>query len=86
VDTAEDDRRGVGRRRAASQAERIADIVGDVLDFGDLVVVGQDDRVPGTGELTHLGLQRRDLDGGHGTTSRETSSDRARWVNAPTEM
>ena len=32
----------VDRRRDAGQPERIADVVGDVLDLGELVVVGED--------------------------------------------
>ncbi len=35
----------VGLGRLARQAERIADIVRDVLDLGPLVVVGEDHRV-----------------------------------------
>ena len=46
VHAAEDDDVGVGLRRLAGQAERVADEIGDVLDLGPLVVVREDDRVP----------------------------------------
>ena len=45
VHAAEGDRRGVGRGALVREAERIADVVGDVLHLGELVVVGEDDRV-----------------------------------------
>ena len=35
----------VGRRRLLGEPERVADVVGDVLDLGHLVVVGEDHRV-----------------------------------------
>ena len=43
----------------ARQAQRVAHVVGHVLDLGHLVVVGQDDRVPLAGELAHLGASGR---------------------------
>ena len=60
-------RRPLGGRRAAAEAERVADVVGDVLDLGQLVVVGEDHRVALLGERADLGLQAGDvheLDGG----------------------
>ena len=42
VDAAEHDRRRLGCGGDAGQAERVADVVGDVLDLGQLVVVGED--------------------------------------------
>ena len=50
VHAAEDDDLGLGLRGLASQAERVADEVGDVLHFGALVVVRENDRVPLLGE------------------------------------
>ena len=41
-------------RRPAREAERVADEVGDVLDLGQLVVVGEDHRVALGGERPHL--------------------------------
>ena len=52
---------GLRRGRLAREAERVADVVGDVLDLGQLVVVGEDDRVALVGERAHLGLQRGDV-------------------------
>src|ERR1700744_3917470 len=43
MDTAEDDRVRVGSSCLAAQPKRVTDIVGDVLDLGQLIVVGQDD-------------------------------------------
>ena len=54
VHAAEDDlavRRGRGD---PGQVERVADVVGDVLDLRHLVVVGDDQGVPLLGEPTHL--------------------------------
>ena len=45
---------GVGGR-LAREPERVAHEVGDVLDLGHLVVVGEDHRVALGGERTHLG-------------------------------
>ena len=36
------------------QRERVADVIGDVLDLGRLVVVGEDDRVARAGQASHL--------------------------------
>ena len=58
VHAAEGDDVGVGGGRLAAEAERVADVVGDVLDLGELVVVGEDDRVALAGERAHLVLQR----------------------------
>ena len=49
------------RGRLAREAERVADVVGDVLDLGHLVVVREDDRVALARERAHLGLQRGDV-------------------------
>ena len=45
MDAAKGDDIGFGFRRAVSEAERIADVVGQLLDLGDLVVVCEDDGV-----------------------------------------
>ena len=54
VDAAEHDRRRLGLRRDPGQAERVADVVGDVLDLGELVVVGEDHGIALPGELADL--------------------------------
>ena len=46
-------------RRLLAEAERVADVVGDVLDLGHLVVVREDDRVALLGERADLGLHLR---------------------------
>ena len=61
VDAREDDHLGRRLRRLAGEAERVAHEVGDVLDLGPLVVVGDDDRVPLLGQRPDLGLKRRDF-------------------------
>ena len=45
MDAGKDDDVGRGFGRLLGQAEGIADKIGNVLDFGDLVVMGQDDGV-----------------------------------------
>ncbi len=57
MDAAEDDDVGVGLGRFARQAERVADEIGDVLHFGALVVVREDDGVAVAGEALDLGRQ-----------------------------
>ena len=84
VNAAEHDRLCVGRGGLAGEPERVAHVVGDVLDLGALVVVGEDDGVSFAGERPDLFLQRCEPLGGH-CTSRETRSERAEWVSAPTE-
>ena len=42
---AKDDHVRVGLLRVVAQPERIADVIGHVLDFADLIVVRQDDGV-----------------------------------------
>ena len=54
VDTAEHDHVGSSRGRLARKAERVADVVGHVLDLGHLVVVGEDDRVALARQLADL--------------------------------
>ena len=61
MDAAEDDRLGVRGRGLAGEPERVADVVGDVLHLGHLVVVGEDHRVPLGGERADLLLHRGDL-------------------------
>ena len=43
------------------EAERVADVVGDLLDLGQLVVVGEDDGAALGGERAYLVLQRGDV-------------------------
>ncbi len=45
MDAAEHDDVGLGLLRLEAQPQRIADIIGDVLDLRDLVIVRQDDGV-----------------------------------------
>ena len=45
VDAGEDDDVGVGPGRLAGETERVADVVGDVLDVGLLVIVREEDGV-----------------------------------------
>ncbi len=61
---AEGDHVGVAGGRPPRQPERVADIVGDVLDLGDLVVVGEDHRAALGRELANLVVQLGDLLGG----------------------
>ena len=61
VDAAEGDHVGVGGGRLAREAERVAHVVGDVLDLGQLVVVGEDHRVALGGERADLLAQLSDL-------------------------
>jgi hypothetical protein len=66
VHAAERDDVLVGRGALAGEAEGVADVVRDVLDLGQLVVVGEDDRAALGGERAHLGLQGGDVRGGDG--------------------
>ena len=45
----------------AREAEAVAEMIGDVLDLGQLVVVGEDHRVALRGELADLLAERSDL-------------------------
>src|SRR5207245_822331 len=67
------------------EAERVADVVGNVLHLGTLVSVGKDDRVLLAGERADFVVQFGKCGDGH-VTSSETWSERAEWVRAPTEM
>ena len=87
MDAAEEDRRRPGGRGLAGEPERVADVVGDVLHLGALVVVREDDRVTLARERAHLVGEEAGLGGAHGaSTSSETASERAEWVSAPTEI
>ena len=46
MDTAERDRVRIGRGRLAREPERVADEVRDILNLGNLVVVGEDHGAP----------------------------------------
>ena len=61
VHAAEDDRVGAGGRRLAREPERVAHVVGDVLDLGHLVVVRQDHGVALAREIAHLRLEGGDV-------------------------
>ncbi len=61
VHAAEDDHFGVGRSRRPGEAERVAHEVGNILDFGALVVVRQHDRLAARGERPDLPLQPGDI-------------------------
>ena len=58
---AEDDHPGVGGGRLLREPERVADVIGDVLDLGQLVVVGEDHRAALARERPDLVLKRRDV-------------------------
>ena len=45
MDAAEDDHIGLGFGGLLGEAERIADEIGDVLNFGNLIIMGKDERV-----------------------------------------
>ena len=62
-------------RRLAREPERVAHVVGDVLDLGQLVVVGEDDRVALRGQRADL--VREPLDLGRRQTRR------AGWAGLP---
>ena len=72
VDAAEDDRLGVGRGRLAREAERVADVVRDVLHLGPLVVVGEDHGVLRGRESADLVVE---LGGGRGYSGHRTSRE-----------
>ena len=55
---AEDDQLGVGGGGLLGEPERVADEIGDVLDLGQLVVVGEDHGAALGGERAHLVLER----------------------------
>ncbi len=61
VDAAEGDHLGVGLSRLAREAERVAAVVGEVLDLRQLVVVGEDDGVPFPRERANLVAELSDL-------------------------
>ena len=99
VHAAEDDRLGVGRGRALGEPQRVADIVGHVLDLGQLVVVGEDHRALLYGQCSHLLLEGGDVlehqrragraqhrkVHGSGVRIRDRSSAGALCVSAPIE-
>jgi hypothetical protein len=64
----------------AGEAERVADVVRDVLDLGQLVVVGEDDRAALGGERADLGLQGGDVVGGDGRVDARTGAIGSRVV------
>src|SRR5207302_10717594 len=85
VHAAEDDGRRVGRRGLAREAERVADVIRDVLHLGALVVVREDHGVLLRCEGADFVVERSGGRGDGHRTSRETWSERAEWVRAPTE-
>ena len=88
---AEGDHVRVGLRRLLREAERVADVVGHVLDLGQLVVVREDHRAALGGQRAYLRLQSAGLgfegEEVHGSVSKisERSSTGAEWVSAPIE-
>src|ERR1700712_5497018 len=100
MDTAEDDHLAFGLGVTLGETGRVADVVGHVLDFRQLVIVGEDHRAALGCQFPHLRLDRGDVlqkersVGGtehrkvHGSGSRisEKSSAGALCVSAPTEM
>ena len=57
MDAAEHDDCGAGLRGLARQAQRIADKIGYVLDFGTLVVMRENDRVALSSKLLDIRLK-----------------------------
>src|SRR5690606_20508662 len=57
LDAAKGDDVGVGLRRLARQLERIADEIGEVLDFGLLIIMREDDGVAFLAEPFDFGAQ-----------------------------
>ena len=58
----------------AREAERVADEVGDVLELGQLVVVGEDDGVALRAERAHLGRHALDL------SARQLAAGGGDWI------
>ena len=65
ADAAKGDHVGVGRLRLAAEIEAVADEVGNVLDLGRLVIMGEDDRVALLAQPVDLGAQVEALRGWH---------------------
>ena len=59
----EDDGLGLGACGLAGETQRVADVIGDVLHLGPLIVVREHDRVPLAGQFADLRLHGRDLAG-----------------------
>jgi hypothetical protein len=57
ADAAEGDHVGVGRLRLAREIEAVADEIGEVLDVGLLVIMGEDDGIALLAEAVDLGAQ-----------------------------
>ena len=79
-----------GRGGLLGEPERVADVVGHVLDLGQLVVVGEDHGAALGRERADLVLHGRDvveLEQGHGVISRRRERSRlgAECVRAPIE-
>ncbi len=99
VDATEDDQLAVGGSRLLGEPERVADVVGDVLDLGELVVVREDHRPALARQRAHFVLQRGDVLEHQrcvgrtehrkvhvsGSRMRERSKAGALCVNAPTD-
>ena len=66
ADAAEGDDVGVGRLRLARQIEAVADEVGNVLDFGRLVIMAEDDGVALLAQPVDLDAQVEALEAGIG--------------------
>ena len=74
ADAAEGDDVGVGRLRLAAEIEAVADEIGNVLDFGRLVIMGEDDGVALLAQPVDLGAQVEALQARHWVRS---------WVPCP---
>jgi hypothetical protein len=77
VHAAEHDDRGIDFGGHPRQRQRITHVVGDVLDLGQLVVVGEDHGVAPKGQLAHL--VGPCLGGGHGHRLRSGAST-TQWL------
>ena len=76
VDAAEDDRRRLDVGRDPRQPERVADVVGDLLDLRQLVVVGQDHGVALAAPASRTCSAQS---GGSGSSSTVRAPGRSRW-------
>ena len=55
LDPAESDHIGIGRRRLAAEFEAVPDEIGEVLDFGALIIMRQDHRIALLAQTVDLG-------------------------------
>ena len=71
MNAAEDDHVGLGLGGLLGEAKRVAHVIGDVLNLGHLVVVGENDRVKLLLEHKDFARQRIELRSRHRLAHRE---------------